>query len=472
MRTGINGLAAAFHAGAAVTLADAPRNLDWEIGEEDEPRRIETGLDAVGALECDDFTFVHVRTDAYKNADGKIDTVRLMRDLQGLAERPGTKVIHADGLRMSRDDFLSQCPYGSEAMDGLARGYSKVRRDTVDGHTFPVAEVTDHHGPHRHKMPSTCRQVFEQEVTGTLNRYRLPDSNEPVRNVFYSRLNDLDEVLSAFGRVYGGRLRAFRLNGKTFDKAREMFELEDKIDTAGAGNATAISQEELERVNYINEPLPEISPTDDAAAVARKHFDRLRSCFIRAQRFIRGEAEKARLVFDYVPLRDHKGWATIHEPVCESGARWKMSKDGVGAALIIKKKTEIVKDELFEYSLHKMDAGSHFPLGEDMYGFLSYLCTLPKEVSHDEDRLRQHLREFGKKMPPFVEFARKGATFGGDDVVGGGKTTIPWNVLDTAIAWYLKHRDDTPEDGDNSMAPETLAIPIRARMKAVVAIAA
>lgn len=455
-------------AGMYETLNEEPS--DWEMQTWNTVERLASGIKGVEMIRCEAFTYVNIDKTQFLNARGKTDVYAIMDAIRPIAEEmPGLKIFVLEDVRFrTAQEFFEICPMYSEAVDGLAAGYRKKK--VADDGTV-IAEVTDHHVSHRTHIPCSSWQAYDQELHGTATRYFLPDGLE-VRNMMFSRIDDLDEYFSVGARVFAPLIRA----NKGGRRVRAMFRLENDVDVH-AGAPLNVTADELAKLNFINPKrrIPIDASHEDRAMMG---FENLREGLYRMQRYILGDEERAELVYDYTVKQDHGEWKTINEPVSNSGARLKMLLDGVKAALIIKSPQRPNENNL---TLQKFTPVSNFPLCDDLYGFLNYVDSLhsdeeKKHLVSSVAALKNHLA--GLRSRTWVEqdseevvevdtgendvhsievvtdvnkpkVLKCEGPFGGDETVGGGKTMMDIELIETAINWYISYFGKTPDKGND-----------------------
>jgi hypothetical protein len=434
---------------------------EWMLRELGEGVAVETGhpkmrrINFRHPIRDEHCAFVYVEEKAFFDQErGKHDAAAMMKAVSAIAREPGLKIFYMDNARMSVDDFFSRCPDGSEAVDGFVQGYGQVKYASrmiipmhPDDHDAtldpeeaqPLAEITDHHIYRRDSVDCASMQIYRQIKEGKVKRFVNADG-EPVRNMFFSRICDLDERFSLFGRLFEDDLAA----GRARTMVDKMYELENDIDVT-AGPAPMASLDDFATLNYIN-VAPDVADCDTDTK-AWRHFEAMRESCRRAQKYIRDEGERIDPVTDYIPLRPHFGWASVCEPVDHSAAKWQMLRDEYGAALILKGAASLdpARDprEVKNYTIQKIDERSSFPLGDDLYGFLNFVTTLDPSITADESSMQAHLRTLDPYQS-FLPYRRRGS-FGGDTVAGGGRTPVRWDVLDTALQWYVSLHSRTPD---------------------------
>ena len=369
---------------------------------------------------------------------------------QELSKKPGVTIFLIPRFE-DRKRFFRDYPNFSLAVDNFVTGRSEIQETEKE-----LRAVVDHHGPKRSDDDSACLQLFHLLRSGRLEKMRGADGKLQCC-VFITHL-DGDSKLSAAELVANTEIR----DTPEDSPLAELIKDESIIDSAG-GAPLDLSYALIAKVAAVDGEDPRVNQEQESCA--EKKYRQIESTLRRMRRFAKGVLPPEQLDLRYTVLAQQGDLSVVWEKRLALARKRMAEEGGLKALIVVKDYTEegTVKPEKdrpgtkLEYTLQNLLPKHVLPLGEAMYGFLCHVDGLDELARQTPAQLEAHLdEEFGGVETDFSRFNPhingKQPAFGGADSIGGGRTTMRYEVLLAAIQWYLSYRQRCQEADERTLS--------------------
>ena len=253
------------------------------------------------------------------------------------------ELIVERGVTKTWEDFISQSPKFSIALDGYVSGPTNYQ---IDGRRL---NLNHHEGVNRLITKSTSAQVYFFIKQGMIkNFYNLENQKLSI----YVNDPDQDVCLSLW--LLFNYERIMKNDEPLIEK---LVEIEDRLDITGGTYPFDSNSKIMKEMAWIFEPYIKSRHTNQLYTMTNDEIKILiKKVLIRIDKYSQGKCGMVNLDTRYKLIQSDKDIYMIEE--IGSYAKMEFIKNGINKAILVKKR----KDENYTYTLLKTDTFVLFPL--------------------------------------------------------------------------------------------------------------
>lgn len=248
-----------------------------------------------------------------------------LKSSEDLTDHMATIDIHVlsrERMTMSWEEFLSETPQGSIALDGAVTGGPRYDEETLH-------DNFDHHeGVVREATMSTCKQIL-YAIKGGMMKYRTKTiSPVPV----YVNDCDQDVGLSCW------ELENYKLieEAHSIPNVNRLIELTDRLDVTGGSFPMNLRSELIEQHNWVFAPYTELRKSGGLAAAGEATIkDCIEATMARITKFMMGESGKIPLDTRHEILYESPHGYKLIDEIGGNDARYALFAQGLDAFISI-----------------------------------------------------------------------------------------------------------------------------------------